>query len=46
MFVVVNDAVPTRVEYPYETIEYTNKIDHDTIFVRFHTIFSNGKTQI
>ncbi len=32
----------------YQTGDHTNKImgsDHDTIFVRFRTTFSNGKTQ-
>ncbi len=29
----------------YQTVDHTNKIDHDVIFVRFHTTFRNGKTQ-
>ncbi len=32
----------------HQTVDHTNKImgnDHDVIFVRFHTTFSNGKTQ-
>ncbi len=28
-----------------QTVDHTNKIEHDTIFVRFHTSFRNGKTQ-
>ncbi len=28
-----------------QTVDHTNKIHHDTIFVWFHTSFSNGKTQ-
>ncbi len=32
----------------HQTVDHTNKImgsDHDAIFVRFRTAFSNGKTQ-
>ncbi len=32
----------------HQTVDHTNKImgsDNDTIFVRFHTTFCNGKTQ-
>ncbi len=29
----------------HQTVDHTNKIDHDSIFVWFRTSFSNGKTQ-